>query len=131
MRPWWICVLVVACSSSEEKIPAEGAFDLNGTWRGTWSSTTTKSRGGGAEITIHHERTDVTGSAIFNGDPCFGGGQLHAALADTELSGSVTAGSVEVTLTATASEGQLDGAYSVPRVGPCVADTGTFTVLLK
>jgi hypothetical protein len=46
--------------------------------------------------------------------------------AGSQLKGSATAGDIEVDLSATWVNGDLDGTYQVTSGGACTGDTGTF-----
>jgi hypothetical protein len=120
-----VLLVLLGCSGSTAGVASSPpAYDVGGTWSGTFVSQT------GARGTTTAALTQ-TGSAIggsFTADnSCIGGGKFSGTLSADALSGNITAGAVSVALNGTVASGnQIDGTYSLAAAGACRSDTGSF-----
>ncbi len=104
-------------------------FDLTGSWSGTVTSVT--GFRGTFDADLEESGSAVTGAMRLS-TGCTPGGKLDGSLSGDSLSGTVVAGDVVVTLTATVvSDGQLDGTYVLPAAGACPSDRGSFELLRR
>jgi hypothetical protein len=120
---------LAACGGSESTVydssqTTPGA-DLTGTWTGTWLSS--RNVGGGTTSTFTQSGSTVEGDISFTGSPCFSGGIFQGTLRGRDLSGTVSAGTIRVSMTATISATSMNGTYNALEAGACSGDTGTFS----
>lgn len=117
-----LAVVLAACASSQP--PAE----LDGSWRGTWSSSS--DRGGGmVSATFTRSETAITGRVTIGGSPCLTSGNITGEVTGSSVTFGAVQGSDRVNFTGRITGGTLSGTYSVPTsFSICSGDTGTFTV---
>jgi hypothetical protein len=122
---------LAACGGSDSSvIGGDGsqtlpAADITGNWTGTWLSRT--SVGGSTSARFTQTGGSVEGELTFTGSPCFSGGLFQGSLRGRDLAGTVSAGTIRVSLTATVSSTAINGTYSALEAGACSGDTGTFS----
>jgi len=119
-RVLWCFALLVGCTSDKDWC------DLTGDWQGTWSSQA--SAGGVMATSFLVHSGNVTGTVSFSGSPCFDTADVALVAANGTISGSATAGAIELDLSAHWVEDHLEGTYEAICAGACTGDTGTFTL---
>lgn len=119
---------LAACSGSGAGVDVYGAppaVDVTGTWTGTWLSQ--RNVGGTTTARFTQTGSDVEGDISFTGSPCFSGGVFQGTLSGRDLSGTVSAGTIRVTVSATVSATSMNGTYTTVQAGACTGDTGTLS----
>jgi hypothetical protein len=96
-----------------------------GTWTGQWLSH--DGIGGSATMQLSAAGDGLTGTISFTNSPCFSSGAVTATLDGEEVSATVTAGGIQVTIDATITGTQMSGTYDAVSAGACTGDTGTFS----
>ena len=117
-RMLWIAALALAACTDNSGI--------SGDWTGTWTSRT----GVSGQITAAFSQRDsqIGGTISFTGSPCFDAAQVMEVMAGNSISGTATAGGIQVTLSATWTEPDINGSYDAVSAGACSGDTGTFSL---
>jgi hypothetical protein len=72
-------------------------------------------------------KIQVSGTLSFSGSPCFSNGDVAGSLSGDQLSASITAGRIQITIDAVVTSSQMSGTYDVVSAGACTGDNGTFT----
>jgi hypothetical protein len=117
--------LAVACSGSTTSVDSSPpAYDVSGSWSGTFISQTGVR--GGTSASFTQAGSSVGGSFTAN-NSCIGGGKFAGTLSADSLSGNVTAGAVSIAMSGTVSTvNQIDGTYTLSAAGGCPTDSGSF-----
>ena len=100
---------------------------LLGSWGGQWASS------GGATGDVQTNFTDddgrrFDGTIQFSGSPCFSGAAITGELIGDDMSGTITAGAVEIAYSATLDDTVMSGSYTAVTAGVCTGDVGTFSL---
>jgi hypothetical protein len=73
----------------------------------------------------------VNGQVSFGGSPCFSGGAISGSICGDTFTGALSAGGIDVKLSATVTGTQMNGSYNTVSAGACTGDTGTFSAALS
>jgi hypothetical protein len=124
---------LVACSGSGSSGGTTEGVSFGGAWAGTWGSST-DGPSGGVTLELDQLETTVTGTATFNGHPCFGTGTVVCQVNGEQLSGHIQSGPVQMAIHGTCSgpscghgphhASNLSGTYEILG-GPCAGEFGT------
>lgn len=104
--------------------------DVTGTWTGSWLSSN-NINGGSIDLMITQNGSAITGSVTFTGSPCFAGGAITGNVSGFNVTATLNAGGIVVSLAGTVSgagSDQMNGTYDVVSAGACTGDTGTVTL---
>ena len=119
MRMMILLAALASCDSDEW-------CTLTGNWSGSWTSHTSVT--GTLASTLSQHGPDVTGTVSFTSSPCFNAADVMLVQAGEHVSGSATAGGIQVDLDASWVEDHLEGTYNAISAGACTGDTGTFVL---
>jgi hypothetical protein len=108
---------------------APPAVNVTGSWSGTWldnnGSSGTISFGA-----LTQNAGAVEGQISFTGSPCFSGGAISGTVCGDQFSGSLSAGGIQVDVSATVTGVQMSGNFNAVSAGACTGDVGTFAASL-
>jgi hypothetical protein len=117
------CLIGFGCGGSTSN--SAGTSAVTGTWTGQWLSH--DGIGGAATMQLTPGGDGLTGSISFTNSPCFSSGAVSATLDGEDVVATITAGAIDVTITATITGTQMSGTYDAVSAGACTGDTGTFS----
>jgi opacity protein-like surface antigen len=116
---------IFALSALALLIAACGA-DVEGTWRGTY--TDTNSRSGNLLFEMTQSGSDVTGTLTSFGLPCLDEATVTGSVDGDQIHLDGARGESSVTFNGTVNENQISGTFTIPATGSCVGGQGTWTV---
>lgn len=120
-----IAILLTACSGGGGSSGGDiTPVDINGSWKGTWSSSVTD-ESGTVSVVLLVNGTVISGSMDLSGSPCISTGSIDGTVSGNSVSFGVILGDDEIQFSSTYSDGTISGTYSVTS-GLCSGDTGTF-----
>jgi hypothetical protein len=135
--PWWTAILVAAailvrCGTGGGDTCAPASFNLTGHWAGSWSSSKGLGEGTISFPSLVQSGPAVKGQVSFGGSLCFSGGAISGSICGDTFTGALSAGGIDVKLSATVSGTQMSGgSYNMVSAGACTGDTGTFSAQLS
>lgn len=115
--------LISSCGARRRHYPPT---QVSGQWSGSWRSTT----GVGASLGVNFGQDEdrASGTILFNGSPCFSGGEVTGEVDGNLFRGALRAGQIRVDLSGTVTGNQMNGSYYTVSGGACTGDSGTFTI---
>jgi len=129
--------LCVACSSGGSGSSSSAPVVFDGSWGGTWASSTTDSSGS-LTLQLTQAGTAVTGAGAFGGHSCLGDCEVSCEVEGEQIAGSFQAGPIRMRVWGACS-GQHHGmgpdsgsrhanemtmSYEI-QDGPCAGESGT------
>ncbi len=116
----------VTASPTFARTPPLTDVDVDGTFRGNWSTAT---RAGGLTLTLVQDGEAVTGTAVFEGHPCLSLGRVNGRVSGNTLTGTLAAVTSPAlgNLRLNSAPGRLNGTYSL-QSGCADAATGAIAV---
>lgn len=119
-----VIIIFTACGGGGSSGGDITPVDINGSWKGTWSSNITDNSGT-VSVVLLLNGTVISGSMDLSGSPCISTGVINGTVSGNSVSFGVISGDDEIQFSATYSDGIISGTYSVT-TGLCSGDEGTF-----